>query len=87
MARILRPGGFLVASVDYWPEKIDTTGIAVYGMDWIIFSREDLQSFLGQAEGFGLQPVGALDFDAGEKVANWMGRSYTFAWIALCKAP
>jgi SAM-dependent methyltransferase len=87
MARILRPGGFLVASVDYWPEKIDTTGIAAYGMDWIIFSREDLQSFLGQAEGFGLQPVGALDFDAGEKVANWMGRSYTFAWIALCKAP
>ena len=87
MARIIRPGGFFVASVDYWPEKIDTAGIAAYGMDWNIFSRKELRSFLGKAEGFGLHPVGDLDFDARERVANWMGRSYTFAWLALKKLP
>jgi len=87
MARIIRPGGFFVASVDYWPEKIDTAGIAAYGMDWIIFSREELQSFLGQAEAFGMHPVGSLDFDAGERVASWRGRSYTFLWMALKKSP
>ena len=87
MARIIRPGGFFVASVDYWPEKIDTAGTGAYGMDWIIFSREELRSFLEQAEGFGLVPVGALDFDAGEQVANWMGKRYTFAWMALKKSP
>jgi len=72
--------------VDYWPEKIDTAGVDAYGMDWIIFSREDLRSFLMQAEGFGLNPVGDLDFESGDRVANWMGRSYTFAWMALKKS-
>lgn len=87
MARIIRPGGFFVASVDYWPEKIDSAGVTAYGMDWIIFSREEVRSFLAQAEGFGFRPVGDLDLDAGERVANWMGRRYTFAWMALRKAP
>ena len=86
MARIIRPGGFFITSVDYWPEKIDTAGVDAYGMDWIIFSREDLRSFLMQAEGFGLNPVGDLDFESGDRVANWMGRSYTFAWMALKKS-
>ncbi len=85
MTRVIRPGGFFVASVDYWPEKIDTAGITAYGMDWIIFSREELRSFLGKAEGFGLAPVGGVDFDAGERVADWMGKRYTFAWMALEK--
>ena len=39
ISRLLRPGGYFVASFDYWPEKVDTTGIDIFGMDWTIFSR------------------------------------------------
>lgn len=87
MSRIVRPDGFFIASVDYWPEKIDTEGIRVYGMDWMIFSRDELRSFLEQAGRAGLHPVGALDFEAGERVVSWMGRRYAFAWMALKKSP
>jgi SAM-dependent methyltransferase len=87
MSRIVRPGGFFLASVDYWPEKIDTEGIRVYDMDWTIFSRGELLSVLEQAERAGLTPVGALDFEAGERVVSWRSRKYTFAWMALKKTP
>ena len=36
MSRLLKLGGYFIASFDYWPEKIDTTGITFFGMDWKI---------------------------------------------------
>jgi SAM-dependent methyltransferase len=32
VARLLRPGGFFIASFDYWPEKISTDGQDIFGM-------------------------------------------------------
>ncbi|GAB4369853.1 MAG: hypothetical protein Kow00128_16370 [Deltaproteobacteria bacterium] len=84
--RILRPGGYFLASVDYWPEKIDTGGIRAYGMDWTIFSREELERFLANAERYGFSCVGPRRFEASERVISWMGKRYTFAWMALRKA-
>lgn len=85
LSRILRPGGYLIASVDYWPEKIDTTGINAFGMDWIIFSQKELISFFEDAKMFNLQPVGEIDFMALDQTVEWNGRKYTFAWIVLRK--
>ena len=42
VARLLAPGGFFIAATDYWPEKIDTAGIPMYGMDWTIFSKIEI---------------------------------------------
>jgi len=85
VARILRPGGYFIASIDYWPQKIETSNIEVYGMDWMIFSENDVRSFFEEAKEFGLHPCGAMDFTAHEKVITWSGKSYTFAWLALQK--
>jgi len=85
LARILKPGGYFIASVDYWPEKIDTTGIKAFGMDWLIFSKEDLLSFVKEAEQFELCPYGEMNFDASERIVRWKGKQYTFAWLVLRK--
>jgi len=85
LSRILRPGGFFIASVDYWPDKIDTSGKDAFGMDWMIFSREDLAGFIREAGEFGFSPFGEMNFDAGEPVINWQGESYTFAWFVIQK--
>jgi len=85
ISRVLNPGGYFLASVDYWPDKIDTSAVLEYGMDWRIFSEEELRAFLHQAAGHGLLPVGEEDFGARDRVVTWNGRSYTFAWIALRK--
>jgi SAM-dependent methyltransferase len=85
MSRLLRPGGSFVASFDYWPEKIDTADTKFFGLDWLIFSRAEVESFVEQARAFGMQCEGASSFDASERPVSCGGRSYTFAWMALRK--
>ena len=85
LSRILKVGGYFIASVDYWPEKIDTNGIEAFGMDWRIFSQEELCSFIDEAKEFGFMPFGAIDFQASEQTIKWQGRKYTFAWIVIQK--
>ncbi|MBE0606168.1 MAG: class I SAM-dependent methyltransferase [Deltaproteobacteria bacterium] len=85
ISRLLRPGGYFLASFDYWPEKVDTTGINIFGMDWRIFSKAEVLDFIEEARAYGLSPCGEIDLDAEEKVIHWGGKNYTFAWLALRK--
>jgi len=85
MSRLLKPGGFFVASFDYWPEKISTEGIQMFGMDWRIFSKSEVEELIRTARSYGLTPHGAIDLDADQKPISFFERSYTFAWIALQK--
>jgi SAM-dependent methyltransferase len=87
LSRIIRKGGFFIASVDYWPDKIDTRGIRSFGMDWTIFSKDALRSFFIEAEKFNFQSCGELNFDALDRVVKWNGKQYTFAWLAMQKQP
>jgi SAM-dependent methyltransferase len=84
-SRILKAGGYLVGSTDYWPEKIDTRGVTVYGLDWTIFSKSELLDLIEEAGKYGLVPVGRLNFDASEPTVSWFERDYTFAWFAFQK--
>lgn len=85
MSRLLKPGGYFIASFDYWPEKIDTTGVKFFDMDWLIFSKQNVAAFVEQAAGFGLRPVGAMKYDAKDKAIDCGGKQYTFAWMVLHK--
>jgi SAM-dependent methyltransferase len=85
MSRLLKPGGYFVASFDYWPEKIDTDGIKFFGMDWQIFSRDDVADLVSQAAGYGLSPVGTMTYEGRERPIDCGGRQYTFAWMVLRK--
>lgn len=86
MSRLLRPGGYFIASFDYWPEKIDTAGVKFFGMDWLIFSKDDVAEFVAQAAAHRLFPVGELGYEATEKPIECGGRQYTFAWLVFQKA-
>jgi SAM-dependent methyltransferase len=85
ISRLLRPGGYFIASFDYWPEKMDTTGIDIFDMDWKIFSKAEVIAFFEEASVYGLSSCGDIDLEAGEKVIHWGGKDYTFAWLALRK--
>lgn len=85
VSRLLRPGGYFIGSTDYWPTKVDTTGIDILGMSWTIFSAAELRRLFDAAEPFGLHPFGSLDFAAGDPVVHYGGRDYTFAWFVLRK--
>jgi ubiquinone/menaquinone biosynthesis C-methylase UbiE len=85
MSRLLHSGGYFIASFDYWPEKIDTTGTKFFGMDWKIFSKQEVADLIEQASGYGLAPVGELLYEGQEKPIECGGKKYTFGWLVLKK--
>lgn len=85
VARLLKPGGFFIASMDYWPEKIATDGIKLFDMSWTIFSADEIRSFVDLAHTHGLQPHGLLRFEGQDRPISCLGRDYTFGWLVLQK--
>jgi len=87
VGRVLKPGGYLVGSTDYWPEQIATSGVSIFGMDSPIFSAAEMAALFAAAESRGLRPVGPLAYGAQTPAVHFAGRDYTFAWFALRKQP
>jgi SAM-dependent methyltransferase len=85
VARLLKPGGYFIASMDYWPEKILTDDIKIFDMSWTIFSAADIRAFLELAENHGLYPQGPLQFEGQDRLIAGPNRSYTFGWLVLQK--
>ncbi len=55
MFRLLKPGGLLITSTDYWPTPIDTRGQIAHGSPIKIFSRAEVEAALEIAKSSGLQ--------------------------------
>lgn len=85
VSRLLQPGGYFISSFDYWPEKIDTTGVKFFDMTWRIFSKEEVTSFVNDAAAYGFVPEGAMNFEGKEKPIDCAGKQYTFGWLVLKK--
>lgn len=85
VSRLLKAGGFFIASFDYWPEKIATDGKLIFGMSWTIFSRREIEQFIAMAGRKGLKPYGEMNFAAGDRPISCFDRDYTFAWMVLQK--
>jgi SAM-dependent methyltransferase len=85
LSRLLRVGGYFIASFDYWPEKIKSDGITIFGMDWRIFSEQEVRSLVQEAREYGLMLPGNLDLNSAERAISCAGRDYTFAWLVLRK--
>jgi hypothetical protein len=83
--RLLRPGGILVTSTDFWCEPVEVAGLEAYGGAVRIFGPEDLAGWVAIADRHGLEPLGPLDLRCGERVVNWerLGLRYTFANVVF----
>jgi SAM-dependent methyltransferase len=88
MARILKPGGVLITSTDYFETRVDTGGQRAYGVPIHVFDREEIIEAMEIAGEFGLTPLGPMELSSDEKVVSWRGRNqlrYTFVIFSLCK--
>lgn len=89
MARLLRPGGGLLVSTDYWP-TLETTAFVprkhTFGLPWRIFTARDLRRMRDVAAQAGLEAAGEWDLAAGERMVTWNGCRYTFFAFELTKS-
>lgn len=83
MARIMKPGGSLLVSTDYWDEKVDNPdGRQAYGVPVHIFSRQEMEQAVAIAAKHGFEVSGPVDYECQERTVSWMGFDYTF--ILVC---
>jgi len=84
--RILRPGGLLITSTDYWHEPIDTKGQQAHGAPVRIFTAGDISKIVvtGRDHGFRMTAP-ALDTACSEPAVTWArhGLQYTFICFAM----
>lgn len=87
MGRVLKSGGSLIVSTDYWQDKIENTdGRSAYGVPVHIFSQQEIEKAIVIAEKHGFKlSSDTIDFDVDEKTISWMGFQYTFIVLAFTK--
>lgn len=86
MGRIIKKGGLLLTSTDYWPDKITNTVKAIsQASPDNIFSREEIDDLIKKAEKNGFALTEPVDFTYKDKVVHWdaTGLDYTFIFFAL----
>jgi SAM-dependent methyltransferase len=86
-ARLLKPGGILFVTADYWQEPIDTSDVAgQFGLTWNILSQIDIERIIQLADQNHLQPLehGLLP-SCQDKCAVWNHKEYTFICLAFRK--
>lgn len=87
MSRILRPGGILITSTDYYEIPTNTKSQYAYGVPIHIFSKTEIIAALEVAKEFDLILTGPLDLSCEEKAVRWepYNLEYTFVVFTLQK--
>jgi len=87
MARIIRPGGKLCLSFDYWATHIDCGDRMAFGAPVKIFSAYEVSEMVDYAQGVGLNlREGDLDLLCRDRVVNWVGLDFTFMCLLFERA-
>jgi len=84
-ARVLRPGGYLFTSFDYWFNPVDTKGQRAFGAPIKIFTSQDVMQMAVFAKECGLNLMKRPILDCKEAVVEWMGMKYTFMNLLMKK--
>jgi SAM-dependent methyltransferase len=87
MHRLLKPGGLLITSTDYYPRPVNTQGMLAHGAPVKIFSKAEIQSALSLAQDIGLRSTGEVDLECTDKPIRWdaYDLEYTFVLFTLQK--
>lgn len=87
VARLLKPGGRLFVSTDYWEPKLDTAGRKMYGRPWNIFNRSEIEAIIEIAKSHGLSVDLQVPYDLSceDAIVIDLDHSYTFISMRFYK--
>ena len=88
VSRVLKPGGMLFVTTDYWPEPVDTGSAEAFDLPWRIFSRREVEKMIGEAERHGLQLSSRMPIpECARPTVHWQQRDYTFIQLTFTRHP
>jgi SAM-dependent methyltransferase len=80
-ARLLKPGGCLILSTDYWKEPLDSESVEAFGMPWNPFTPDKINTLVDTAKSYGFSISSEVDLTTEERVVSWRGKSFTFVLL------
>ncbi len=92
--RLLKPGGILTISTDYWQDKREFPGKFPYGEQYgpmKLFSKDEILNLCQYAESIGFEIINGIDplqLNCSEMAVRWdrMEEDYTFCFLPLRKS-
>jgi SAM-dependent methyltransferase len=81
MYRLLKPGGIMIISTDYFPDPIDTKMQAAYGTPIRIFSREQATEMITMAVESGFQTTGEINLSCSQRPIRWDAYDLEFSFL------
>jgi SAM-dependent methyltransferase len=85
MSRILKPGGILITSTDYWSTPIDTKNQVAYGVPIHIFTTDQVLEAIDIAIKYGLTLINDIALECKDKAVEWKCLKFTFIYFTLRK--
>lgn len=83
MARLLKPGGILITSTDFWSSPVETFGLMAYGAPIRVLCPQDIDTLVASAREFGLEKTGPIDMNCKEQVALWKADRLAFTYLTF----
>ena len=85
MNRILKKGGLLITSTDYWESKIDTSGKFEFNNPIFIYDRDSVKRLLNIAFKSNFRLFGPeIDLNCQYKVVNWNRFNLDYTFLIFC---
>ncbi|MBW4420907.1 MAG: methyltransferase domain-containing protein [Myxacorys californica WJT36-NPBG1] len=87
-SRLLKPGGLLFVTTDYWQTKIAVeSSIQPFGLPWIVFSQPEIEHAIACASSYGLVLDRQVEIPAcAESTVSWYEKHYTFIALVFRKS-
>jgi SAM-dependent methyltransferase len=84
-ARVLRTGGYLFTSFDYWDVGVDTKGQTAFGVPIKVFTAAEVMMMVIYAGECGLDLMKKPVLNCKHAPVEWMGMRYTFLNLLMKK--
>jgi len=85
MHRIMKKGGLLITSTDYWEKKLEISNKFAYDNPVFVYDKNSIQDLLKKAYTNGFKLFGHdIDLSCQEKVVNWKKTGLKFTFLIFC---
>ncbi len=82
-SRLVRRGGVVVLSTDFWCEPLDVEGKSAYGVPVHVLTPDEIATWIEAAARHGLTPVSPVELRCADRVVHWERVDLDFTFLNI----